>query len=68
MKEQFTPMTMARAEKVELETKDYEQDPGNDVIRILAWADSRAEIELMESMSDDELEAYLDKKRKGGRE
>ena len=65
---QFTPINTGRAEKIEREVPNYETSPDSEVIRILAWADSREELELMQAMSDEELEAYLDKKRKGGRE
>ncbi len=63
MTEKFIPIKTDRAEMLEKESTDYEQGPANDTIRILAWADSREELELMEKMSDDELEAYLDRKR-----
>ena len=68
MKNRFIPIGKGRAEKLEKPDELEKQNGTGDVIRIMAWVDSPEELELMEKMSDDELEAYLDKKRNGGRE
>ena len=65
MKDKFVPINTDRAEKLDKADELEEANSSNQIIRILAWVDSPEELELMQRMSDDELEAYLDRKRKG---
>lgn len=63
MKERFIPITMERAERLDRDAATENKEPLPEFI----WANSKAEAELMENMSDEELARYL-KERDGGKE
>lgn len=63
MSKKFTPITIDRAKKLD---KDTATD-SKATLPNLIWANSRAEAELMEKMTDKELERYL-AERDGGKE
>ena len=55
MKNRFIPIGKGRAERIR--QPEQEQDESKPIV--MAWANSKAEAELMDSMTDEELERYL---------
>lgn len=63
MTNKFVPIDTSRAEKLDKDTATESKAPLPDFI----WANSKAEADLMEKMTNRELERYL-AKRDGGKE
>lgn len=63
MTKRFVPINTSRAEKLDKETATESKAP----LPTMIWANSRAEADLMEKMTDKELERYL-AERDGGKE